>query len=339
MKKVILITLGLSITMALSACGNTSPTNSNSVSSSESVIESSVEETIKGSETNVIDLVLEKENSIENYADFSLFKIWSSKRITPAIAKSAYENDNNGETYVDMILDITNTSTDPIEPNKIADLSVIGADGTEYTDSFNAVETDNGSDFDSFDDIVSLSTVRLHCIASVPEKETDVTLKLVVNEQEYNYNYTLGTVVSNAKELNIGDTIEEPDYATLVFNGIEYTDDLLPSNTNGAYSHYQIDNASNTFLVVKFDITNYTSNKKDCDSFVGVKALYMDKYTYTGTVVIEDEDGGGFSSYEGIDPLTTRHIYCLIKVPKTVIENDATLTISFNGKEFTFTGK
>lgn len=328
------------MTMIMSACGNTSPANSNFVSSSKSVIESSTEETIKGSETNVIDLVLEKENSIENYADFSLFKIWSSKRITPAIAKSAYENDNNGETYVDMILDITNTSTDPIEPNNIADLSIIGADGTEYTDGFNAVETDNGSDFDSFDDIVSLSTVRLHCIVSVPEKETDVTLKLVINEQEYNCDYTLGTVVSNAKELNVGDTIEEPDYATLVFNGIEYTDDLLPSNTSGIYTHRVIDNASNTFLVAKFDITNYMSDERDCDSFVGVKALYMDKYTYTGSVLMEDEDGTGFGSgYDDISPLSTRHLYYLIEVPKTVTENEVKLTISFNGKEFTFTGK
>lgn len=124
-----------------------------------------------------------------------------------------------------------------------------------------------------------------------------------------------------------------------MFNGIEYTDDLLPSNTSGAYSHYDIDNSSNTYLVAKFDITNYMSSEKDCDTFIGIKALYLDKYTYTGFVVVEDDDGKGFSSYEDISPLSTRHFYYLIEVPKTVVENDVTLTISFNGKEYTYTGK
>ena len=43
---------------------------------------------------------------------------------------------------------------------------------------------------------------------------------------------------------------------------------------------------------------------------------YMDKYHYDGFVVVEDEDGRGFDTYEDITPLSTRHFYYLIEVPK-----------------------
>jgi hypothetical protein len=146
----------------------------------------------------------------------------------------------------------------------------------------------------------------------------------------------MGQTVSNATPISVGQTVEVADFATMVFNGTEYTDDLMPSNTSGYYTHYPIDDPANTYLIVKFDITNYQTAARDCDTFLGVKATYMDKYTYTGNVVVEDEDGEGFSAYEDIAPLTTRHFYYMIKVPKTVSSNPVSLTVSFNGQEYTY---
>lgn len=137
-------------------------------------------------------------------------------------------------------------------------------------------------------------------------------------------------------ELQVGSVLESDDFAKIIFNGIEYTQDVLPSNTSGSYRHYEIDNKDNTYLVVKMDITNYQDTSKRCDTFVGVKAEYMDKYTYTGFVVVQDSDEKGFSAYESISPLSEREFYYLIEVPKSVIENELEVKISFDGKEYSY---
>lgn len=323
-KKVLAIVLCLCMLMALAACGgNTGEGNTDDSKKEETKAE----------------LVVSAKNTVENYADFTLFKIETAKKVTASVGGGIYyENKNSGETYVDMVLDITNTSAAAIQSGDIVAVSAKSATGTEYPCNLYAVETNNATYLSQYESIAPLTTVRLHCAVSVPESETEFTLKLTVNGSEYSYDYKVGDAVNSAKEIKAGDTVEEADFATMLFKGIEYTDDLLPSNTSGSYRHYNVDNSANTYLVVKFDITNYSANDKKCDTFAGVKATYMDKYTYTGFVVVENEDGKGFSSYESVSPLTTRNFYCLIEVPKTVSSNPVTLTISFNGNEYTFAG-
>ena len=137
--------------------------------------------------------------------------------------------------------------------------------------------------------------------------------------------------------LTIGQPIEAPDYATLQLQNVVYTDEPLPSDTSSTYTYYEVDNTSSTYLAVYFNITNLQNTAKDADSFVSVKAVYQDKYTYTGFVVTEDTDGRGFRSYADLDPLTERTVILLIEVPKTVTDNPAELDIRFNGTNYSYT--
>ncbi len=281
-------------------------------------------------------LVLGEQNTVEGYANFTLFKVSTTKQVTGSIGGGIYyEHDVPGETYVDVVLDWTNTSSETISNRELLVAYAKGA--AEYRSCLYAVETDNATDVSQFEDVAPLSKIRMHCGISVPETETAVTIVLEIKGEKFEYEYTMGSVESNATPLSVGQTVEAADFATMVFNGIEYTDDLMPSNTSGVYSHYPIDDPANTYLIVKFDITNYQTTDRECDTFIGVKATYMDKYTYIGSVVVEDEDGEGFGAYENIAPLTTRHFYYMIKVPKTVSSEPVSLTVSFNGQEYTYT--
>ena len=321
-----LVFLTTTLSVLLIACGNGNSESDNNSPTNQ--------------KNDSIQLVANENNTVKDYSEFKLFKISTGKKITASVGGGIfYENNNSSETFVDIILDWTNTGSETVSCEDIVVATATNKNGTEYTNCIYTIETDNAKDLSRYENITPLSQVRLHCSISVPENETELALKLLINGTEYIYDYSLNSVVNNAKELKVGDVIEETNYATLVFNGIEYTDDLLPPNTSGAYTHYPIDNNSNTYLVAKFDITNYMSDEKDCDTFVGIRALYMEKYTYTGFVVVEDEDGKGFGKYEDIAPLSTRHFYYLIEVPKTVTENEVVLTFSFNGKEYIYTGK
>ena len=286
------------------------------------------------------ELVLAEANSIAEYADFSLFKVTTGKKITASIAGDIYyENDTEGETFVDMILDWTNTGTETVSSEDLLKAYAVNAGGVEYSKCLYAVETNHATYLSRYEDIAPLTTVRLHCAIKVPESEKELTLYLNVRGQKFVYEYRLGEVAGTAEEIRAGETVEVADYATLVFHGMEYTDDVRPSDTDGVYSHYEIDDPANTYLLVRFDLTSYLADDRECDTFVGIKAVYLDKYTYTGFAVVEDGDGRGFSAYDDIAPLTTRHFYYLIEVPKSVTENEVELTISFNGREYTYKGK
>lgn len=342
MKKILAIMLCLCMVIPFASCGkktDTDDTKPEGSSQSDSVKQNQEQENVETTQKNTGNaLVLDQKNTVEDYADFTLAKIYNSQKITaPINSKTSYVA-VSGRTYVDMVLDCTNLGTEAKRCDEIVTLVAVNEAGTEYTCNPFAVETGDSSWLSSDVTINPQTTVRLHCLISVPESETKLLLKLTVDEKEFTYDYSLGTTVSSATKINVGDTLDETDYAKLEFRGTEYTDDLIPSNTSGYfYTHYAVDDSNNTYLVVKFDITNYMSSAKDCDSFVGVKAVYMDKYNYTGFVVVEDSDGAGFDNNEDISPLVTRHFYYLIEVPKTVIENEAVLTITFHNKDYIFT--
>ena len=287
---------------------------------------------------NTVAIEVNKTYEDADYANFKVIKIVSAEKITGSMGSSISYTPSDGNIYIDVVMDYTNNTSNTIACDELITFKATKADGTMYDNASFFVETDNGTSITSYTDVAPLATVRLHCALSVPKGEGQYTLSLDVDGQMYGYEYTLNQVVNNAKAIKINDVLENEDIAKAVFKSVKFTTDLLPSNTSGYYNHYPVDNAANTYLVVRFDITNNQTSARDCEEFVNVTATFMDKYTYTGFVVVEDTDGKGFSSYEDIDPLSTRKLYCLIEVPKTVAESNYELTISFAGEEYSYKG-
>lgn len=283
-------------------------------------------------------LALAETVTVKDYAAFTLVKVVDTTKITPSIQGSFYyENQEEGNTYVDVVLDWENLYETPVACDEAAELTAVGGSGAEYECHFFLLETDGYSDLDQYANIDPLTTARLHCVLDVPTSEETLDITLTADKKDYTLTYTLGDPIRRAEELALDTTIEEADYANFLFDSVFYTDDLTPSNTDSVYTHYEIDSPDSTYLVVQYDITNLQSNGKLQDSFVGVTAVYRNKYTYTGFTVVEDEDGAGFSTYDEVDPLTTRRLYCLIKVPKSVTADEVTLTLFFHGKEYVYT--
>lgn len=282
-------------------------------------------------------LALAETVTVEDYAAFTLVKVVDTTKITPSIQGSFYyENKEDGNTYVDVVLDWQNLYETPIACDEVATLSAEGSSGAEYECRFFLLETDDYSDLDQYENIDPLTTARLHCVLDVPTSEITLDITLTADKKDFALTYTLGDPIRRTKELTPDTTIEETNYANFRFDSVFYTDDLKPSNTDSVYTHYEIDSPDSTYLVVQYDITNLQNNGKLQDSFVGVTAVYRNKYTYTGFTVVEDEDGAGFSSYDDIEPLSTRRLYCLIKVPKSVTADEVTLTLFFRGKEYVY---
>ena len=276
---------------------------------------------------------LDTEYSVEDFADFIVKKVETTKKVYASMGSGLYyENNNDGETYVDVVLEYTNISTEDQDSEECVVLTAKDESNIEYSSTLYAVE--NGDDISRYEKISPLSKVRLHCAVSVPEKTNELTLYLTAGEKVYSYQYTLGEMDANIQELKPGEKLEKEDFASITYLGMEYTDDLLPPNTSGSYTHYPINNKDNTYLVIKFDIANNGSVDRDIEQFIGMKAVYAEKYTYTGFVVKEDDDGSGFDKFASLSPLETGRIYFLIEVPKVVTKESGIIQVVFDGNEY-----
>lgn len=366
MKKLLAILLVLAMCLSLCACGSkkssSKKSSSNKSSSQKDDDDDTTKDTTEGTgETEndstkgtvsvqpdkkpAIDAVkatpitLGVKNSVANYADFTLAKITTAKTVLAPMGTTGFENRETGKTYIDVIFEWTNTGAENVRCDEFFTITATNTAGIAFEGKIYTIETNEGAYLSQYRNITPMSTERLHCAISVPEAETSLTLTMDVNGEMFSYVYTLGTTVTNAKALQVGETVEIADFATFTFKGISYTDDVVPSNTSGAYTHYPVENADNTYLVVDFELTNYTATARLCDEFFGIKATYEDKYTYSGDMIVEKPNGTGFSSFEGLAPLVKRHALYLIEVPKTVAANEVSLTIYCLGQEFTYTGK
>ncbi len=297
-----------------------------------------------GTKVEPVELVLNEQNSIEEFMDFKLIKVQSGKNLYDSMGTSHYSAED-GNVYVDTVFDIKNTSAEELEiefyysDDEVAPIVVAAEnfDGTVFENSMIAFESNNYTELDNYSGVAPQAKSRMHVAAIVPEGETELTLNFEFNGVPYFYSYTVGTEVGEKVEIAIDQEIEVEDYAKYTFRGIEITDDVKPSNTDGSYSYYEVDDASNTYVVIKMDVMNLGESAVEAEDFLNVKAKYLDKYEYSGFVAVEDEDQEGFSTWESIKPLTTRTVYTLIEVPDSVASESANLTLYIAGQEYTYT--
>ena len=341
-KRFVCLFMAVALCLTLCACGGKTTTvtkeNTETDTSTENVVEKIEEETVENTPQAVTAMVLGEKYSVADYADISLVSIESTKMITSAMDGVGlyYENSDAGQTYIDVIFEVTNTSTAAINSDDIMLATATSKSGTEYPCGLYVVETNEMTSLSTWEDMNPLTTARFHAAISVPESESEFDLKFVLNEEEFSYNFKANTVVKKTVDLHIGDVIENQDYATLEFVSAEFAETVLPSNTSGYYNYYETDNSDNIYLAMEFKVTNYQANSKDINTFISAKATFMEKYKYTGFVVSEDSDQQGLSSYNQISPLQSARVIYLIEVPKTVMDKEFSVDIFFDKQSYTY---
>lgn len=339
MKKYAALLLAVILCLSLCACGTVVVTESDTPSTPGGNSAADTTQQPAGTKKAVTPLQLETAYEVADYAELTLIRISTTGKVEGSMGGGLYyENSTTGETYIDAVFDIVNTGTEPISSEDFMTATAMNASGAVYKCHLYCVETHDMTYVQSYEKIAPLSAARFHAAISVPTTEKHLTLNFTVNGESFSYAYDTGMEVKTTIDLHVGDVIENADYATMKFLGCEMTDDLLPSNTSGYYSHYQVDSADNTYLVLKFEVTNYQTGDKDVDTFVSAKATFMGKYKYTGFIVSEDTDGKGFSNYSSISPLSTAKVFYLIEIPKTVADKEFTVGIMFDKQEYTFAG-
>ena len=142
MKKLLAIFLSTVLCLSLWACGSTPAPGQQQQADAE---------------LPTIAMTLGDKNVIADYASFTLFKISNGKKATATIGGGLYyENDNAGETYVDVILDWTNLSANAVSSEDIMTITATNSAGATFS-GFTAVETNNGTYLTRYEKLSALS--------------------------------------------------------------------------------------------------------------------------------------------------------------------------------------
>ncbi len=329
MKKIRLLPLTLLILLLLSACGGTE-SSENEVTTTAPVVTTTV--------STPPETVLQLGTTYsEPDAEFSLFKIVTSDRVTASMDSSYfYENMLEGEVFVDVVFDVVNLSSEPLRGNAVMQAVAAAPDGTQFGRVLYAFETNNNTYVMESAELAPQTSGRLHCAVSVPETVSELSLRFTVGDEIYTRAYQLHSTVREDLVLELSEPVIADGFATLTLTSFGYADDVLPVNTSGDYRHYPVASPENTYLTLYMVIHSHQESAKREDSFVKVKARYPDGSTYEGMIVVVDRDGKGFSQGTAVMPETDTVCCYLIEVPKAAAEETVELTIVFNGNEYVF---
>lgn len=272
-----------------------------------------------------------KAYTIDDYAEFTLVKLETTSKITSGIDPSwGYECDE-GKKYVDVIIDFKNLTDSNISSEKLFTVKATNQDGASYTCNEYIVE--EGENLDSYVDIRPMAVTRIHCAITVAEGEKNLNIRMKIKDSVFTKEYTLNERIANELPVAVGDTIEKEDFAKIVLKDISFADAVYPTSPD-YYYYYEVENQDNTYLAIKTDLTNLKDSGRQVEKFMGVKAIIEDKYTYTGFAVADEDGGQSLSTYETIDPLTTRMVYYLVEVPDSVKDKSIKIIFNFDGKEY-----
>jgi hypothetical protein len=119
--------------------------------------------------------------------------------------------------------------------------------------------------------------------------------------------------------IRVGQSKTIPGICAIVVLGNEFTTRVLPPNTSGYYTYYEVKKSNAIFLDVIVEITNLDSILKSADSLVNVTLIYNNEDQYIGTLLMVDSRGDfTYGTIYGIGPKLSAKYHYLFEVPDSV---------------------
>lgn len=129
--------------------------------------------------------------------------------------------------------------------------------------------------------------------------------------------------------LQLGNTIVVDNIMELTLVSCEWSQDILPSNTEGSYNYIE-GTAGESFLILKGTVKNLASETFSIDNCIKTQFLVNNKYKLDGSLTCEESDGTGVG--EEPKPLQTLNIMIYTALADELKEQfeNGTITININ---------
>ncbi len=343
MKRVKYVLTIVSITAVLVAgCGKTSTTpaaDKTQETNTEDTTQNQVDDAEDAAKTSDAKTVeIGNDYSTSSNIDFSLFKIITSNKLECLGGGSLYYEADSGYNFADVVLEITNNDSSEFSARDGINAFFESGDGTRYDNTLIAIES-SGDNLDQFGSIKPLATDKVHIGYKIPVDVTSGKAYFGFGDDLFVVDYDSSSEVSNKTSIKMNQEVVVDDVASFKLLGTDFTADVLPPNTSGFYTHYEVDDPSNDiYFVVYCDLANNSSSSIRADDMISIRAIFDGKYEYNCNMALEAKDGEGFdyANITSIDPLESRKGVFMFEVPKKVQDMDYELSLYFYGNEYSY---
>ena len=278
-------------------------------------------------------LKLNEINNIDGYATFSLQSVTTAPEIFALNGRYGhYANSTTGNIYIDAVFEVKNISDGVIDYQKFMTAYATNDEGKKYKAELFGSEDEERTVVIQTGNINPGETAYFHAAISVPSTQEVYGLTFKIKEKEYKITYKLNETLKKVTHLRVGDMHENPDYATLEFLNLEFSDELIAEK--GDSPRHKVDNSNDTLMLLTFNITNFTEGEKSCADLITLFPLFDKKYTYEYEIFTEERDGEHLSKNGYIAPLATRKVVVMIEIPKAAAEKSYEIRTIFDNKEF-----
>ena len=118
---------------------------------------------------------------------------------------------------------------------------------------------------------------------------------------------------------------------------IKFTEDVLPDNTKGFYTHYPADKGK-VFLEIDTDVKNNNKQKILVEKIGKINVNYNNGYKYDGWLIPEDSQTVfSYANIKSIDPLEKLGVRWVVDLPEEVGKSNKPLkiTLTIGNKQYT----
>lgn len=154
----------------------------------------------------------------------------------------------------------------------------------------------------------------------------------------YNYRLSIDTSAPVAvyQKPKLKEKITIDEFCELTPSKLRFTKKIEPENPGYFYNYFKASNDDERLLVLDVKVKNLSGEKKDADSFYGIRIVTEDGRNYIGSVVADDENKANITAYEDIGKGKSRQTYGIASIPKAAGDGKCSLYLYAGGNYYLY---
>ncbi|WP_251613595.1 hypothetical protein [Senimuribacter intestinalis] len=270
--------------------------------------------------------------------------------VTPQVYAPLTQNFSMGweagkdESFVVVEATVKNLAA---EDMTLADICAFRLERDEetFTEQMTAAVDEGGKTLTSYPTIKAGKESTVYFVTKLEESETSAGNMIAAfafdtdkDKASYNYRLPIDTSepVAVYQKLELKEKVIVDGLCELTPGKLRFTTKIEPENPGYFYNYFKASNKDEKLLVLYVKVKNLSSEKKDADSFYGVRIVTEDGENYIGNVVADDENKANITSYEDIGKGKKRGTYGMASIPKAAGDGKCSLYLYAGGNYYLY---
>lgn len=273
---------------------------------------------------------------VKDSLSYEVNRLETIKKLEPSIIDgyyTYYEPKDKSNVLLDLVLNVKNESSTKIDLSNYISLT-FNINKKEYEAGL-VIEQDGGKNLSSFGELDPMQSTLVHLFTEISEADIpdEVLCELTVNNETSEFKLSRKALAPTKKYLKYGEVIDQKDLGSVTIIKYSITKKLLPPNTDGVYSYYEVKDKNDSYLVLEVKIRNNSGSSVEPEDLVNCRVTVDNKYEYTGFLVYTEEDGD-LTSYGSISPLKETTGFFLIQIPDEIINKTIEFKLNIFGDNY-----